>query len=71
MPKRSTEEYEDDEGFVEDAPKSTSTGSSKKQKPSVTTAKSANSDAVPGGGQASSDGEFWEVRTILAIELPA
>ncbi len=67
MPKRNTDEYEDDDGFVEDAPTSKSKGASKKQKLSVANANSASKGSVPGGGQSSSDGEFWEVQTDLFL----
>ena len=65
MPKRNTEEYEDDDGFVEDAPRSKSKSSSKKQKTSKSSARiseDTDNGPVPGGGHMSNDGEYWEVQ---------
>ncbi len=61
MPKRKTEDYEDDDGFVEDAPRSKSSVS-KKQKQASHNVEATSSGPVSGGGQRGDDGgEFWEV----------
>ena len=69
MPKRSTEDYDNDDGFVEDAPVSKSKSSaSKKQRLSSNKANASSSTSggggggeLPGGGHRSKDGEYWEV----------
>ena len=73
MPKRNTEEYEDDDGFVEDAPTSKSKSSSKKQKTSKSSSNlsgNTGSGNVPGGGHVSNDGEYWEVGILSPFPPP-
>ena len=69
MPKRNTEEYENDGGFVEDAPKAKSDRSNKKQKRPTPNAKSAGDESVPGGGQSSPDGEYWELSAKRRVQI--
>ena len=70
MPKRNKEEYEDDDGFVEDAPVSKAQNGSKKQKlskPSSKPSGNMGNGPVPGGGQRGNDREYWEVSILLLL----